>query len=121
MVQFGVAAGTLLGSLVSVALHFAITMRFTRQTLAISRLRLFLTGLLQPAAIIIPSVVLLPLWMPPAHLVLGPRLTVGWGLSYSLSSVVLWTIPKGTKRSDPSLKGSANITVGYEGVIGRML
>lgn len=77
----GVALGTLLGSFVSVALHFAITMHFTRETLEISRSRLFLTGLLQPAIIAIPSLLLLPLWWSLAHLQLAPGITIVWGLS----------------------------------------
>jgi peptidoglycan biosynthesis protein MviN/MurJ (putative lipid II flippase) len=74
----GVAYGTLIGSFVSVSLHFATTMHFTRQTLAISRSRLFLTGLLQPAISAIPSLLLLPFWWSPARLTLGPGLTVVW-------------------------------------------
>lgn len=77
----GVALGTVLGSLVSVSLHFAISMQLTQQTLAISRLRLFLKGLLQPAIIAIPSLVLLPLWWPPTRMSLSPRLVIIWGVS----------------------------------------
>jgi O-antigen/teichoic acid export membrane protein len=76
----GVALGTLLGSFVSVALHFAITMHFTHGTLAISRLRLFLTGFLQPGIIAIPSLLLLPLWWSPDHLQLAPGPAIVWGL-----------------------------------------
>jgi O-antigen/teichoic acid export membrane protein len=76
----GVALGTLLGSFVSVVLHFAITMHFTHDTLAISRLRLFLKGLLRPAALAIPSLLLLPLWWSPAHLTLAPGLAIVWAL-----------------------------------------
>jgi len=83
----GVALGTLLGSFVSVALHFATTMHFTHQTITISRSRLFLKGLLQPALIAIPSVVLVPLWWPPAHLTLSPRLTIVWALT---TLIVAW-------------------------------
>jgi len=77
----GVALGTALGSFVSVALHFAITMHFTYSTLAISRLRLFLKGLLQPAVIAIPSLVFLPLWWSPVHTSLGLQFVMIWSLS----------------------------------------
>jgi O-antigen/teichoic acid export membrane protein len=77
----GVALGTLLGSFVSVSLHFAITMHFTHQTLAISRSRLFLKGLLQPTIIAVPSVLLLPLWWSPTRMTLSPRLAIVWSLS----------------------------------------
>lgn len=54
----GVAFGTLLGSITSVALHFAVTMRFTYSTLSISRARLFSTGYFRPSAIAVPSLIL---------------------------------------------------------------
>jgi O-antigen/teichoic acid export membrane protein len=75
----GVALGTVLGSLVSVSLHFAITMPLTRQTLYVSRARLFMKGLLQPAVIIIPSLLLFPLWCSPTRVALSPRVTTVWG------------------------------------------
>lgn len=56
---FGVALGTVIGALVSVGLHFGITMHHTFQTIEITRLRLFLSGVLRPALIAIPSLVLL--------------------------------------------------------------
>jgi O-antigen/teichoic acid export membrane protein len=77
----GVALGTLLGSFVSVSLHFAISMHFTQQTLAISRSRLFLKGLLQPAIIAIPSLVLLPFWWSPTHMSLSAPFVMVWGIS----------------------------------------
>jgi O-antigen/teichoic acid export membrane protein len=76
----GVAFGTLIGSFVSIAVHFAITMPFTRNTLAISRSQLFLKGLLRPAVTGIPTLILLPFWWhgPGAH---GPELAALWALS----------------------------------------
>jgi O-antigen/teichoic acid export membrane protein len=77
----GVALGTALGSLVSVSLHFAISMHFTHQTITISRSQLFLKGLLQPTITAVPSLLLLPLWWSPAHLTLRPPVAIVWGLS----------------------------------------
>jgi O-antigen/teichoic acid export membrane protein len=77
----GVALGTVLGSFVGVALHFAISMYFTQRTVAISRSGLFLKGMLQPAVIAIPSLVLLPLWWSPFHMTLNPGLVCVWGFS----------------------------------------
>jgi O-antigen/teichoic acid export membrane protein len=57
----GVAFGTLLGSFVSVVLHYAVSMHFSRTTLAISRRQLFLTSFLRPAIVAIPSILLIPL------------------------------------------------------------
>jgi O-antigen/teichoic acid export membrane protein len=77
----GVALGTVLGSFVSVCLHFAISMHFTRQTIAISRAQLFLKGLLQPGVIAVPSVLLFLLgWFAPGT-VRGPQLPIIWGIS----------------------------------------
>jgi O-antigen/teichoic acid export membrane protein len=77
----GVALGTVLGSLVSVSCHFAITMHFTHSTLSISRAQLFLKGLLQPAMIGIPSLVFLPLLWAPARANLKPLPAIAWAVS----------------------------------------
>jgi O-antigen/teichoic acid export membrane protein len=77
----GVALGTVLGSLVSVSVHFVISMHFTQETLAISRSRLFLKGLLQPAIIAIPSLALLPLWWTSSRITLSPQLAIVWFVS----------------------------------------
>jgi hypothetical protein len=54
-----VALGTLCGAIVGVAVHFAVSMRFTQSSIAISRTELFLTGMLRPAIITVPSLLLL--------------------------------------------------------------
>jgi len=77
----GVALGTLLGSFVSVSLHFAVTMHFTHQTLSISRTQLFLRGLLRPAIVAVPSLVLLPLWWSSSYIPPSPGLVVAWSVS----------------------------------------
>ncbi len=73
----GVALGTLLGSLVSVSLHFAVSMHYSSTTLAISRSRLAVKGLLQPLSIAIPSLILLLLW-PLSGMTLTPGWSVVW-------------------------------------------
>ncbi len=77
----GVAFGTLLGSFVSVCLHFAVSMHLTHQTLAISRTELFLRGLFRPAVVTVPSVILLPLWWFSSRMISRPSVAVLWGLS----------------------------------------
>jgi O-antigen/teichoic acid export membrane protein len=77
----GVALGTVLGSFVGVSLHFLISMHYTQQTVAISRSRLFLKGMLRPAIISLPSLILSPLWRSLTHPSLSPRLTIVWGFS----------------------------------------
>lgn len=80
----GVAIGTVLGAFVSVALHFGITMRFTHRTLAIPRLRLFAKGILRPAVIAIPSLLVLPLYWSPAQALRAPVV-----LAWCVTTVVL--------------------------------
>jgi O-antigen/teichoic acid export membrane protein len=58
----GVALGTLLGAVAGVAMHFTVSMRYTQANLAISRIELFVKGMLRPAAMAIPSVLLLGCW-----------------------------------------------------------
>jgi O-antigen/teichoic acid export membrane protein len=76
----GVAVGTLLGSFVSVSLHFAVSMHLTRKTLTISRTRLFTEGLSRPAIVAIPSVILLPLWWSSSWMISRPSVELLWGL-----------------------------------------
>jgi O-antigen/teichoic acid export membrane protein len=58
----GVAYGTLIGSSVSVSLHFAVSMSATSHALRASRMRLLLEGFLRPAIIAIPSMIILLDW-----------------------------------------------------------
>jgi O-antigen/teichoic acid export membrane protein len=82
----GVAFGTLLGSFMSVGLHFAVSMHFTQDALAISRNQLFLRGLARPAIVAIPSILLLPLWWSNSWTSFGAPLTILWGVSTLLSA-----------------------------------
>ena len=77
----GVAYGTLLGALVCVGVHFAVNVRYTATKIAISRMRLLLTGLLRPAAIAIPSVFLVPYWWFSPVPTFGLQAGLVWGLS----------------------------------------
>lgn len=75
----GVALGTVLGAFVSVLLHFAITMHYTFSVLAISRIRLFFKGLLQPAIIAIPSIIIMLFFSSSVHMAVASALA--WGIS----------------------------------------
>jgi len=77
----GVAYGTLIGSFVSVGVHFAINMHFTYSKFAVSRSRLFLTGLARPSLVAIPSVLLVRRWWSPTAPSFGPATWVFWSLS----------------------------------------
>jgi O-antigen/teichoic acid export membrane protein len=77
----GVAFGTLLGSFVSISLHFAVSMHLTHSTLAISRTRLFFDGFFRPAIVAIPSVILLPIWWFSGWMISRPSVEFLWGLS----------------------------------------
>jgi O-antigen/teichoic acid export membrane protein len=75
----GVAMGTLLGSFAGVAMHFGVSMHYTKN-LAISRMDLFMKGILRPAVIAIPSALLLPYWW------------LNGGPMISLQAWVLWAV-----------------------------
>jgi O-antigen/teichoic acid export membrane protein len=77
----GVAYGTLIGSFVSVGMHFALSMHYTYAKFAVSRARLFLTGLARPALSTIPSLLLVRRWWVPGAPALTPLLWAVWGLS----------------------------------------
>ncbi len=65
----GVALGTLLGAIAGVAVHFGVSMLYTRTTLGISRADLFLKGMCRPATVGLPSLLLVWFWWrsaPPA-------------------------------------------------------
>jgi len=77
----GVAFGTMIGSFVSVTLHYLVSMKLTRNTLTIPRTKLLLTGLLRPAMIVLPCLLFVPLWRySPKAESLGPW-TIVWGAS----------------------------------------
>lgn len=81
----GVAYGTLLGAFVSVAMHFALSMHYTYKKLSISRSQLFLKGILRPAVIVVPSVMVLPLWWFSGN----PSFTLPIWLSWGASTLLL--------------------------------
>jgi len=81
----GVALGTLLGAFVSVAMHFVLSMHYTSESLAISRRRLLLQGLLRPAISAVPSALLLPLWWSST----SPRFSLQVWLIWTLSTLLL--------------------------------
>jgi O-antigen/teichoic acid export membrane protein len=84
----GVAAGTLIGSAAGVAMHFGVSMHYTRN-IAVSRTKLFLRGIFLPAAMAIPALLLLQRWMyagPPA---IGPGL---WMLSACATVLIAWFV-----------------------------
>jgi O-antigen/teichoic acid export membrane protein len=83
----GVAIGTVIGAFVSVGLHFGVTMRFTHRTLAISRLQLFIKGMLRPAIIAIPSLLILPLCWSRARAAANVPLMLAWCVS---TVIVAW-------------------------------
>lgn len=58
----GVAYGTLLGAFVSVGMHFALSMHYTYSTFSVTRARLFLSGILRPTLVAIPSIASVALW-----------------------------------------------------------
>jgi O-antigen/teichoic acid export membrane protein len=81
MGALGVALGTLIGSFVSVLLHFLVTMRYTHASIVISRLRLLFEGLLHPAIVLMPSLMLLFAQRSATLIKPDPLSGVLWGTS----------------------------------------
>jgi O-antigen/teichoic acid export membrane protein len=80
----GVAMGTLLGSIAGMLMHFGVSMHYTRN-LAVSRLDLFIKGLLRPAAMAIPSALLIPYWWLKG----APALNLQAWLLWAVTSLLL--------------------------------
>ena len=94
MGAIGVAIGTLLGAFVSVAMHFGFSMRYTGTSLAISRRRLLLQGLLRPAVAAFPSIVLLSRWWP----FTSPQFSASVWFFWAVSTFLLtWFVSLGTE------------------------
>ena len=77
----GVAMGTVLGSFVSVSVHFAVSMRLTRWVISVSRRRLFLRGILGPCIVCLPSSLLVPYWWSATDLRLASGVSMLWLVS----------------------------------------
>jgi O-antigen/teichoic acid export membrane protein len=77
----GVAYGTLLGAFVCIGVNFTLNMHYTYSKFAISRIRLFFSGLVRPAVIMIPSVLLVPYWWSSTAPVFAMPVWLAWGLS----------------------------------------
>jgi O-antigen/teichoic acid export membrane protein len=75
----GVALGTLLGAVAGVTIHFAVSMRYTQSSLAISRIQLFVKGMLRPALVVIPSALLIWRWWPAAAPSISLQFYCLWG------------------------------------------
>lgn len=77
----GVAYGTLIGSFVSVGMHFGINMHYTYSKFAVSRTRLFLNGIARPSLIAVPSLLLVRLWWSATAPSFAPATWAIWALS----------------------------------------
>jgi O-antigen/teichoic acid export membrane protein len=77
----GVAIGTLVGGFVSLGLHLTISMRLTMPVISMSRRTFLLVGLLRPLLCVVPSLLLLPVWLRSnMHLINAPWAAI-WILS----------------------------------------
>lgn len=86
----GVAYGTLLGSFVSVMMHFALSMHYTYPKLSVTRRRLFLDGILRPAVIAVPSILIFPRWWSSG----APRLSLQLWFLWGVTTLLLtWFVP----------------------------
>jgi len=76
----GVAMGTVIGSGVSILVHFVISMRLTRPVISISRRQLLLRDIFAPCVICLPSALLLLVWWPATDLHLVSSMSMVWVL-----------------------------------------
>ena len=61
-------------------MHFTVNMHYTKARFAISRVRLFRTGLARPFVIAIPSLILIHFWWLDSAPAIGPQAWLAWGL-----------------------------------------
>lgn len=85
----GVASGTLIGAIIGVVVHYALSMRRTQPILSISRLRLFREGVLRPSASLLPTLLLLPLFWRPLPVHLTALYILAWAIA---SASLFWQI-----------------------------
>jgi O-antigen/teichoic acid export membrane protein len=79
----GVAGGTLIGSFAGVAMHFGVSMHYTGN-IAISRIKLLLSGMVRPALMVIPSGLLLSRWWNAGPPAISPALWLLWAIGTAL-------------------------------------
>ena len=85
----GVALGTLLGSIVSIGMHFAVSMRLTRAEFGVGRARLLLRGVGRPALMAVPSLMCVRLWWSAGAPAFG---TGGWVIWSVTTLLVGWFV-----------------------------
>ena len=76
----GVATGTLVGSFAGVVMHFGVSMHYTRN-IAVSRLRLFVGGIVRPVIMAIPTLVLARQWWYAGAPAISPQVWFLWVMS----------------------------------------
>lgn len=105
----GVAMGTLIGACASVAMHFGVSMQYTHN-LAISRTELLLQGLLRPATMAIPSVLLVPFWWFSGKPSMSVQLWSAWGLATLLLMWYASMVDGDRTALIQTVKSSLNVT-----------
>ena len=77
----GVAYGTLLGSFVSVGMHFALNMHYTMPKFTVTRRHLLVTGVIRPIVLMLPSLFLVTRWWTSSAPAFDSRVWIIWSLS----------------------------------------
>jgi len=80
----GVAYGTLIGSFVSIGMHFTVNMHYTKAKFAVSRLRLIMAGIVRPTLIAIPSLFLVRSWWSDSPPAINLQSWLAWALCTSM-------------------------------------
>jgi O-antigen/teichoic acid export membrane protein len=88
----GVAIGTVVGALVSIGVHIAISMKLTHSIVSLSRRHFVLEGLLRPLTCVIPTLILLPFWtrsslIPISPIWIGPWMLATLGIAWFIGLV----------------------------------
>ena len=76
----GVAAGTLVGSCAGIMMHFSVSMHYTRN-IAVARLRLFVSGIVRPAIMAIPTLLLARQWWFAGAPAINPQMWFLWAMT----------------------------------------
>jgi len=84
----GVAAGTLIGSFAGVGMHFVVSMHYTRN-IDVPRWKLFVSGMLRPMLVAIPSFLLLQEWWFSGAPEITPIFWLLWACS---TAVIAWLV-----------------------------
>lgn len=105
----GAAIGTVCGALITVALHLAVSMKYTQSTVTLSRRDFLIRGIFRPLLCTSPSLLLLPLWDRFAMLPWSAPLLAAWAVATLLIAWQLALTGTDRKRVSTTLSRLARL------------